>query len=97
MKQFLMGVFAVMLAFGAVAFTKADKSPKLTYYWFQYDASGNQITQSAVPTAMTNDPAICGGATNLCSSGFTAYEPVPGSSPVQYQGKGTPPVTHRKN
>ena len=97
MKKFLFGFLALILALGAVAFTKADQSPKDSYYWFQYDASGNEITQSSVPASLATDPASCGGVISLCSQGFNDYMVVPNSSPVRYQSKGSPLVTHKRN
>ena len=99
MKKVMLGLFALILAFGAVAFTRAEKAPKANLFWFLTDASGNQIVKSTVPTATSTDPAGCPvSAAIYCSRGYSAYEKVPGSSPAQYRGKsGTEVETHMKN
>ena len=91
----MFGVFALILALGAVAFTHAEKSPKTNYYWFLYDASGNQIHPTSPPAATSTAPAECDGTNVLCSRGFTGYTPIAGS-PVRYQGSGDSPVMAKK-
>ena len=99
MKKFLSGLFALVLAFGAVAFTNVDKAPKTNYYWFQLDPpTGNQIPQATIPPSVATDPYSCLSGVSFCSRGYGNYEVVPGSSPVKYRGMtGTEGPTHKKN
>ena len=56
MKKVSTGFIAIVLAFGAVAFTKASapKSTLVTEYWFEVDGSGNPITEPSLVTDPTS-------------------------------------------
>ncbi len=98
MKKLLIGFFALLLAFGAVAFTKEkdDRSPKTTYYWFPLNAGGTPQSVTIQPTLMSTDPYGCTASTNNCAQGFSSYTTIPGS-PVTYSAAGTAGPVHKKS
>lgn len=96
MKKFLFGVFALLLAFGAVAFTKEDKSAKTGSYWFQLDVGGNPIATTTQPVLSAPDPYACPGGTVYCARGYSTFQTIPGT-PVTYQASGTGGAADKKN
>ena len=96
MKKFLFGIFALILAFGAVAFTKPERSVKAGSYWFQLDASGNPQTTTVQPMLNTTDPYACPGGSVYCARAYSSYQTIAGS-PVKYQASGTAGTTDKKH
>jgi hypothetical protein len=98
MKQLLTGVLAIALAFGATAFTNAAKEKATSYYWFELNTDGTQKSTTQMPVLQSSDPLGCNAINAFCSRGYTSYEAIPDTNPVQYRGvEGTEGPTHKKN
>jgi uncharacterized protein YxeA len=69
MKKLLVGIFAVVLAIGAVAFT-TDKSPKFVDYYFPTNSSG--VAQTTT-TLYTSDQWGCTDGNAYCAKAYSSY------------------------
>ena len=68
-KKYGIGMFALILAIGAAAFTTADRAAADPLYWFPTDASGNILSQ----TIDADDHLVkpCDEIGAYCAVGFT--------------------------
>jgi len=77
MKKLPYGLLAILLAVGAMAFTKANTqhAARTSYYWFETDAVGNVIDPSTEPPLSASDPFDCGNLTTIgCSKAFDSFQ-----------------------
>jgi hypothetical protein len=71
----LSGILAIVLAVGAMAFTKANTGNNNTsYYWYYTQADGTIIIPDRAPYFSATDPFCDGGPVKICSKGFNDYD-----------------------
>jgi hypothetical protein len=75
----LSGILAIVLAVGAMAFTKANTANTMgntIYYWYHTLNDGTVINPGAPPpSSSSSDPFACGGGpTKVCSKAFNDYD-----------------------
>lgn len=95
MKKLKSGVFAIMLAIAAFAFTAFTTNNKkfVDPYWYHTQNNGTVIIPSSAPPQSAADPFGCTGTTYGCSKAFTSYNPVtfaPAGTLVAENKKNTP-------
>lgn len=72
MKKYLVGIFAVILAISATAFTKVSNFNDDVYYW--YDIEGNRLND--IPSELP--PNGCDEGTEICAFGHVNQTSTPG-------------------
>jgi hypothetical protein len=98
MKKLSIGIFAIIMAVGALAFTKANApKPKVltNYYWFQVDGSGNPIpiTPPAMPPYEDESLNPFGCANQVAPACAKGYNGVTTNGAGQYIPSGSSQLT----
>lgn len=66
---------AAIISFSS--FKAVEKYLQNSYYWFEYDASGNIINPDTMPDPSTTNPFECEGVQEKCAQAYTSVALLP--------------------
>ncbi|MFT3701202.1 MAG: hypothetical protein QM802_02475 [Agriterribacter sp.] len=93
MKRYSIGVLALCLALGAVAFTEIKKSSATNYFWYRRTSANVYVDDLTPNTAQPSPSVTCSGAASICVKGFLASQTassIKDTTSAQQEQKKTP-------